>query len=119
MGGCPRYAGSSATSLADGKASLHCPVLVPAVRRFGRRGLRGNCDGRPTSDSLVHQPHHEGLVLTKDERQALIDDVIAARLQIPAIMLQGLEHLAIEPDGDLITFLLGLLRNDSCHGFYS
>ena len=52
------------------------------------------------------------------EGNALVDDVVAARAQIAAIMLEISEDIAIEPDGDLVALLLRLLRNDYFHEDY-
>ena len=48
----------------------------------------------------------------------MVDDVVAARAQIAAIMLEISEDIAIEPDGDLVALLLRLLRNDYFHEDY-
>ncbi len=56
----------------------------------------------------------KGLSFAKDECKALVDDPVTAGFQIPAIMLQSLEHFAIEPGRELVPFFLGLLRNDYC-----
>jgi hypothetical protein len=53
------------------------------------------------------------------EGKALVDDVVAARVQIAsAIMLKISEDIAIEPNGDLVAVLLQLLRNDYFHEDY-
>ena len=56
-------------------------------------------------------------ILAEDEYQALIDDVVAAGVEIAAIPLQVLEDIAIKLDGDLVPIFLGLLGNERRHLF--
>ena len=51
-------------------------------------------------------------ILAEDEYQALIDDVVAAGVEVAAVPLQVLKDIAIELDGDLIRIFVGLLWNE-------
>ena len=62
---------------------------------------RAAVDRRRTRDSLVGKPQAEWLVFAKDKCEALVDDVIAPRFQAAAVMLQSLQHIAIQFDRDL------------------
>jgi hypothetical protein len=71
------------------------------------------------ADSLASKPKSERLVFAKDECEALVDAPVTAGFQIPAIVIQNFEHIAILLDRDLVLFFLGLFGNDCCHDVYS
>src|SRR5207249_2153866 len=80
---------------------------------------RAAVDRRRTRDSLVGKPQAEWLVFAKDESEALVDDVIAPRFKVAAVMLQRLQHVAVQPDRDLLALFFGLFGNYCWHDVYS
>jgi hypothetical protein len=101
-------------------------IIVPLALQLGgvpeQRCLRLSIDGLGTSwlcggsvrcradgQPLPRQPIAKRAVLTKDEHQALVNDVVAARFEIPAVVFEILQNIAIEFDRDLIAFLFGCL----------
>src|SRR5579871_1666436 len=105
--------------LLDGKLSLNCAVLLLPTWGFRRRLFGCHGDGRRTGDFLLGKPHRECLILAKDKCQALVDHIVATRIQVPAIVFQSLQHVAIQPDGDLVALFPGLFGDECCHDFYS
>src|ERR1700680_3062765 len=78
---------------------------APPFLPFGFVAIRGVSAAVPeTSEPLAVEPHRKRFVFAKDECEALVDNVVAAGFQIPAIMLQSFKHVAIEPDRDLVPF---------------
>ena len=71
---------------------------------FRGGSVRCPADGEP----LPGQPITKCAVLAKDEDQALVNDVVAAGIEIPAVVFEILQNIAIEFDRDLIAFLLRL-----------
>ena len=70
-------------------------------------------------EALARKPFREGPILAKNEDEALIDDVIAAGIEIPAVVFEILQDIPVELDGDLVALLFRLLGNDGCHGVCS
>src|SRR5215471_10035031 len=65
------------------------------------------------------KPHIERFVLAEDECEALSDNIIAARLQIAAVMLGIFKHALLSLIVICSRSFFSCFRNDHCHNDYS